>query len=107
MKLKFRCECRDKYTEAVYQPGMVYDFPDDRGQEIINTGYARMVLDEPEEPQPQPVEEQPDINVQYMPDMSIKELRALAKEVGVSVRGTKAEIIERILVKEVDEKQVK
>lgn len=105
MKLRFHCECRDKYTDAVYQRGMVYDFPDERGQEIINTGYARMVIEEPDEPQP--AVEQQEIKVQYMHDMSLKELRALAKEVGVATRGTKDEIIERILVKEVDEKEAK
>jgi hypothetical protein len=100
MKLKFNARVQDKYTKAIYEKDSVYEFEDERAMEILATGYADIVeeakeidnLDEALENG-----EMVDLN-----QLTLKELKKLAKEEGVSTSGSKSNIIERIMSKHED-----
>lgn len=126
MKIKFLKRCQDKYDNNVkYHAGEVHEFKEERAKEIIATGYAR-ALDSQEEKQidvfehqkeleqqenveneeidqeqQEDVEQQPPLETVLEPvklsDLKKEELVELAKENGVSIRGTKEEIIERLM----------
>ena len=104
MKLRFRQECTDKNTNVLYKVGAIYEFEDERAKEILNSGYAEVV--EEVKKVKATVEEPKDVETRLnegeivdLYSLSKKELENLAKEQGVAVRGTKEEIIERLLSK--------
>lgn len=109
MKLRFKQECSDKYTNTLYEVGSVHEFEDERAKEILNTGYAELIEEkttpiEPFDEEPskeedtKTVEERLDEGeVINLYELSRDELQKLAKEKGVAIRGTKEEIIERLL----------
>lgn len=112
MKLKFKTTVRDKYTKRDYRKGDIYEFGDERAKEILATGYAEKVEDKmPDEKKEidETKEETKEIddleseldagNIVNLHDLTLKELQKLAKEEEVSTRGTKNEIIERIMAK--------
>ena len=115
MKLRFRSQCRDKYNGELYEARKVYEFDEARGNEILLTGYAEKVqtieevneeikAKEAEEKvqekveAPQPQQEEPAVINLY--DLKKDDVIKIAKKVGVATRGTKEDIIERILAKE-------
>lgn len=115
MKLRFNEVCRDKYTNELYEFDSIYEFEEERALEIIASGKAELVhsISEVQNAVEQAMQEQlkedekkkqEESRMINMFSLSKKELIELAKEVDVSIRGTKEEIIERILEKEVDNK---
>lgn len=101
MKLRFKQECTDKNTNVLYQVGVIYEFDDERAKEILNTGYAE-VVEEIKKPidTPKDVEERlNDGEIVDLYSLSKDELVKLAKEQGVPIRGSKEDIIERLLAK--------
>lgn len=127
MKIKFTAPCKDKNTGENYRKGMVKEFSDDRASEIIATGYAKEYIstvnsvdidaDIEKAKAAKPVEtvdnfkeeleaatdeltetvENTGVELVNIFDMTLEELKKCAKDVGVSVRGTKKEIIDRIM----------
>ena len=99
-KLRFKMSCKDKYIEGlVYHRDCEYWFEDERADEVLATGYAFVVEEKQEEPKEidnldEELEKGKMVNLH---DLTVEELKKLAKEEGVSVRGTKDEIIERIM----------
>lgn len=103
MKLRFKQECTDKNTNVLYRVGTIYKFEDERAKEILNTGYAE-VVEEIKKPFESIEEECKDIEdrlnegeIVDLYSLSKNELIKLAKEQDVSIRGSKEEIIERLL----------
>lgn len=101
MKLRFKQECTDKNTNVLYQVGVIYEFDDERAKEILNTGYAEVVEEiKKVDDTPKDVEERlNDGEIVDLYSLSKDELIKLAKEQGVSIRGSKEDIIERLLSK--------
>lgn len=116
MKLRFNQVCRDKHTGETYEKGKTYEFADERGKEILKSGYAEevVVVQIPKEPTKQePPKEEPtaptepqDLETKLdsgmvvnLHELSKEELVKLAKKEGVSIRGNKDDIIERLLAK--------
>ena len=104
MKLKFLCDCVDKHTKKEYRAGKEYEFDDDRAKEILATGHVEEVKEEkPVEPVKEPVKEKTvderldDGELVNLLDLKKSELIEMAKKVGVSTRGSKEDIIERLL----------
>jgi hypothetical protein len=106
MKLRFKCECVDKHTGQTYRRLGVYEFDDDRAKEILATGRAEEVKEkavEPAEPVAKSVQEKTaeerldDGELVNLMDLKKSELIEMAKKVGVSTRGSKEDIIERLL----------
>lgn len=101
MKLKFNARVQDKYTKAIYEKDSVHEFEDKRAMEILSTGYADIVEEEAKEIDnlDEALEngEMVDLN-----QLTLKELKKLAKEEGVSTSGSKSDIIERIMSKHED-----
>lgn len=101
-KLRFKMSCKDKYVEGlVYYRDCEYWFEDERADEVLATGYAFVVEEKQEKPKEidnldEELEKGKMVNLH---DLTVEELKKLAKEEGVSVRGTKSEIIERIMAK--------
>lgn len=88
------------YTLEEYNVGDVKEFKDARALDIIATGYAKEVK-ESEFPQEivseyiaSKISEEKE---EKLSDLKKSELIEIAKDMGVSTRGTKEDIIERIL----------
>lgn len=47
MKIKFTRECQDKYNGTFYKANSIYEFENERAEEILKTGYAEAMLEEP------------------------------------------------------------
>lgn len=100
MRLLFNTTCTDRYTGTTYEYGKAYDFDTTRANQILESGYAVAIegvkkiekIDEPV------VEEKrrDDLEMLNLEDMTVTELRKLAKDMGVSVKGSKKEIIEKL-----------
>lgn len=119
IRLRFNKTCKDKYNATFYSNGMIKEFEDDRAMEILATGCANEVEKESEnqvdvnehinevEKESEKARKENDesnnetiVEVDAMVnlnDLSIKELKELAKEVGVKTTGKKEELIERLL----------
>lgn len=104
MKLRFSCECVDKYNGKTYRRGCTYDFDEDRAKEILATGRADEVKEEKPIEQPTEPKEEKTVNQKLddgelvnLLDLKKSELVEIAKKVGVSTSGTKEQIIERLL----------
>lgn len=120
MKLRFLQTCQDKRNGKMYDLNKVYEFDEERGREILKTRYAVEVKEiEPEKDEKQvagveeeTIEENSTVEeveeetldekldageMVNLHDLKLDELKKLAKEEGVAVRGTKEEIIERIM----------
>lgn len=103
MKLRFNCECVDKYTNQKYRRGCVYEFDEDRAKEILATKRA----DEVKEPQVKASDDKKDDRsldqrlddgeMVNLHELKKAELVKLAEEAGVSTSGTKQDIIDRLL----------
>lgn len=115
MKLRFNEICKDKYTKELYLTDKIYEFDNERAKEILASGKAERIhsINEvnkviKEAKQEKHIEEQQkkeeETKLVDMYKLRKNELIEIAKQVGVSIRGTKEEIIERILVQEVDNK---
>lgn len=103
MKLRFTQECTDKNTNVLYQVGAIYEFGDERAREILKSGLAE-VVEEVKKSHNKAVEEEKSLDerldngeVVDLNSLTKAELTKLAKEQGVSVRGTKEDIIERLV----------
>ena len=103
MKLKFLCTCQDKHTGKMYKHGEAYDFEEARAAEILATGHAVKVgaVEMPKAPEEEPKEEREvetrdDLEMINLETLTVNELRKLAKEMGISTKGTKKELIELI-----------
>lgn len=123
MKIKFVRACQDKHSGEMYRVGQVKEFDDERALEIIATRYAVEVKEEPKvdalvhlvqqaeaqkatenvalEATNENVALQATNDAEYEPvhlsELSKAELIEIAKDLGVAIRGTKEELIERIL----------
>lgn len=103
MKIKFLCTCQDKHTGKMYKHGEAYDFEEARAAEILATGNAVKVgaVEMPKAPEEEPKEEKEvetrdDLEMINLETLTVNELRKLAKEMGLSTKGTKKELIEII-----------
>lgn len=109
MKLKFKIEVRDKHTKEVYAQNSVHEFEEARALEILATGFAELVEEAEEEGQQEEIDdlekELEGGKIVNLHDLTLKELQKLAKEEEVSTRGTKDDIIERIMAKHESEEQ--
>lgn len=123
MKLRFLIECRDKYTGEIYKRNSVHDFEEKRANELLKTRYvekaegvdaikdvnckaveeAQKAIKEEKEKELKEItnleEALADGQMVNLNDLSFNEIRKLAKEEGVSTKGKKEEIIERIMAK--------
>lgn len=120
MKLRFKTTCKDKYTGVKYERGKTYEFEETRGKEILRTGKAEIdksevvIINSLPQHEPQPIEEKPKEEVKVEKDLMTlleegvvvnlndykrEEIIKLARKLKVATKGTKAEIIERILAK--------
>lgn len=102
MKIKFKCDCKDKHTKKQYRAGFEYDIEDVRAKEILATGYAEEVKEqkEPEKAKKETKTATERLKAGEMVNLSDfkkAELVELAKKAGVSASGTKEDIIERLL----------
>lgn len=105
MLLRFTKTCKDKYTEQMYYLNSTHEFEEERGNEIVATGFAEIV----EEPKKEPTEEkEQEAETNYeealkagkvvnLYDLKLEDIKKIARKEGVAVRGTKDEIIERIM----------
>ena len=122
-KLKFIWDCMDKHTRKNYDKGSIHEFEDVRADEIVATGYAKVVEEIEELPQEEvevveeateeievseddvtiddisfeDEEEVVEDGVVKLSELSKPQLIELAKECRVSTRGTKEDIIKRLL----------
>lgn len=103
MKIIFKQECRDKNNGAMYKVGEVHVFEDERAKEILKSGYADLV-EEVKETKNDVAQEKKTLQERLdngeiieLNSLTKSELVNLAKEQGVSVRGSKEDIIERLL----------
>lgn len=92
MKVRFVNDCHDKYNGTPYRKGDVLEFEYDRALEIIKTGYAigEFSSDEVKE-EDKPIK---------LTELTKEELIEVAKENNVSYRGSKNDIIKRLLDKQ-------
>ena len=123
MKLQFKQKVQDKNTGEYYKPNTSYEFDDVRANEILSTGYAVVV----EEKGTKPIEPFVEDSKEEIPkteenitstvenvtktvderlndgevidlySLTRDELQHLAKEKGVAIRGSKEDIIKRLL----------
>lgn len=93
MKIKFIKACKDKDTNELYHANQEKEFDDDRALEIIEKGFAVEVLEEHEKIEYEP----PQVELVKLSDLKVEDLREICKANGLTIRGTKEEIIERIL----------
>ena len=115
MKIKFTRHCMDKFTNENYNQGMIKEFDDERALEIINSGYAvkyqdnndvvdvRDKLDDETKEETETDDETetkeddtPELEPVELHELTMNELKEIAKELGVAIRGSKDEIIARI-----------
>jgi hypothetical protein len=56
IRLKFKAQCRDGKTRALYAPGDVVDFEDERAEEIlaVSDGKYAARVEEPQKPKKEP-----------------------------------------------------
>ena len=47
MKIRFIRECQDKYDGTFYKANSIHEFDKERAEEILKTGYAEVILEEP------------------------------------------------------------
>ena len=94
MKIEFTRECMDKTTHERYHIGEVREFSSERALEICGVGFALIVEDEPAKEVAQEATNEEPLKLS---EMKKAELVELAKEHGVSTKGTKEEIIQRVL----------
>ena len=117
MKLQFNQTVQDKNTGEYYKPNTSYEFDDARAKEILSTGYAVVIeelkgtkpiepfVDDTKEEIPKTEEKisktiDERLNDGEMIDLyslTRDELQHLAKEKGVAIRGSKEDIIKRLL----------
>ena len=114
MKIRFTQKCMDMYTLEEYNVGDVKEFKDARALDIIATGYAKKVQESElnvqeceqnirESEFPQEIvseyiaDKMSEQQEEKLSDLKKVELIEIAKDMGVSTRGTKEDIIERIL----------
>lgn len=104
MKLKFKETVQDKYTSQYYYKNTVHEFTKERAEEILlvkNGYYAEEFNEESKTETPQSneneiLEASPELEAVRLEDLTVAELRAAAKDLGLSTRGNKAELIKRI-----------
>lgn len=104
MKLKFKETVQDKYTNQYYYKNTVYDFAEERAKEILsvkNGYYAEEVEEELKAETPQHTDDSslkatPELEAVKLEDLTVAELRVAAKDLGLSTRGNKAELIKHI-----------
>lgn len=115
MKIKFTRHCMDKFTNENYNQGMIKEFDDERALEIINSGYAvkyqdnndvvdvRDKLDDETKEETETDDETetkeddtPELEPVELHELTMNDLKEIAKELGVAIRGSKDEIIARI-----------
>lgn len=107
--LIFKKHCQDKNTGRYYDAGETFEFEDERADEILATGLAEEsvnVLDHAakmhEENTVAPAnegetEKKPTPSMVNLNELSKKELIEIAKENNVATRGTKEDIIARLM----------
>lgn len=105
MKLLFNTTCKDKHTGTIYEAGKGYEFEDERANEILKSGLAEMVQEEQKEIDDLEAELDKGKMVN-LNELTINELKKLAKELNISASGKKDEIIERILNETCDPDEV-
>lgn len=106
MKLRFKETVQDKYTSQYYYKDNVYEFEDARAKDILSANNGRYAEEYKEEPKPQAEEPKqvenvalkatPALEAVKVEDLTLAELKACAKDLGLSTRGNKADLIKRI-----------
>lgn len=103
MKLKFKETVQDKYTSQYYYKNTVHDFTEERAKEILsakNGYFAEEFKEESKAEKPQHkndfLKTTPELEAVKLEDLTVAELRSAAKDLGLSTRGNKAELIKHI-----------
>ena len=91
MLIKFLKFCKDKNTDEHYNLEQIKEFDDARALEIIKTGYALEIKEEPKEE----VKENEPVKVD-IDSLPLKELKKCCKDLGLATSGTKQDLINRI-----------
>lgn len=105
MKLRFKQTVQDKNNGAMYAYNSVHEFDEKRAKEILAKGVAVLENEPITIKAEEPVKEEPVEQVEATEEagefkpiekLTLDELKEMAKQMGLAVRGTKAELIERI-----------
>lgn len=99
MKLKVLKKFHDKETDELHNAGDVIEVSDERGNEILKSKYnvAELVeLGEPDNPPTdgdssngEPTDGQGNADAEKLEDLTVDQLKAKAKELGIEIRGLK------------------
>lgn len=108
MKLKVLKKFHDKETDALHNAGDVIEVSDERGNEILKSKYnvAELVeLGEPDTPagenptgDGEPTDGQGNAGAEKLEDLTVDQLKAKAKELGINIKGlkTKEQLLEAL-----------
>lgn len=108
MKILFNETLQDKKTGAYYYNGTIHEFTEERGKEILSSGRAvKEYIEEvalkatsvdvaSEATNDETLVNTKSIELVNIETLTLAELKACAKDLGLKVTGTKAELIERI-----------
>ena len=109
MEAKVKIRFRDKYTHNLHLAGEIIEVSKERYEiEKVREGILEPLETVPEETQEENQEEAPgaeSYTKSELKKMNVEELKKLAEEKGVSAKGKKDEIIERIVELEENDAQ--
>lgn len=106
MKLKVLKKFHDKETDALHNAGDVIEVSDERGNEILKSKYnvaELFELGEPDKPpvngdgsNGEPTDEQGNAEAEKLENLTVDQLKAKAKELGINIKGlkTKEQLLE-------------
>lgn len=107
MKLKVLKKFHDKETDALHNAGDVIEVSDERGNEILKSKYnvaELFELGKPDNPPPvngdgsngEPTDGQGNAGAEKLEDLTVDQLKAKAKELGINIKGlkTKEQLLE-------------
>ncbi len=89
--MKIKMKTASAGPEGVHGVGSIRDVPEKLAVQLVDDGFAEYVGS---------VETEDDPETVSLDDMPFKQLRALCKQRGLSAKGGKATLIERLLAKE-------
>lgn len=110
MKLKVLKKFHDKETDALHNAGDVIEVSDERGNEILKSKHnvaELLELGEPDNPSAgdnltgadsngEPTDGQENVDAEKLEDLTVEQLKAKAKELGIDIKGlkTKEQLLE-------------
>lgn len=111
MKLKVLKKFHDKETDALHNAGDVIEVSDERGNEILKSKHnvaELLELGEPDTPagenptgddsNGEPTDGQENADAEKLEDLTVEQLKAKAKELGIEIEGlkTKKQLLEAL-----------